>query len=101
MFVIKGVVAQEVLLPSTKISVTHSYLLVQGTQEHQVSLVIQDHLYFLFDQFLQSHLLDHFLLCFLVELVFQVAPVVPGSLFRAHTGCKLFILKTGEKNDAT
>lgn len=87
--------------PPAKISVSHPYLLVQGTQEHQVSLVIQDHLYFLLAQFLQSHLFVQFLLCFLVELVFQAAPVVLDSLFRAHTGCDLCVLKTRAQGKIT
>lgn len=87
--------------PPAKISVSHPYLLVQGAQEHQVSLVIQDHLYFLLAQFLQSHLFDQFLLCFLVELVFQAAPVVLDSLFRAHTGCNLCVLKTRAQGKIT
>lgn len=74
------------------ISISHPYLLAQGTRESQVSLLIQDHLYLLLGQFVRSHLLVHFLLCFQVELVPQAAPVVLDSLFRAHSSCYLFIL---------
>lgn len=74
------------------ISISHPYLLVQGTREFQVSLLIQDHLYLLFGQVVRSHLLAHFLLCFQVELVLQAAPVVLDSLFRVHSSSYLFIL---------
>lgn len=98
---IKAAVAQKALLLPAKISISHPYLLVQGIQAGQVFLLIQDHLYFLFGQFLQSYLLVHFLLCFLVEQVFQAAPVVLDSLFRGYTDCNLFILNTWAQRKAT
>lgn len=93
--------AKEVPLPMAKISVSHPYLLVQGTRERQVSLLIQDHLYFLLGQSVHSHLFVHFLLCFLVEPVFQAAPVVLDSLFRTHIVCNLFTLKTWAQGKTT
>lgn len=86
------------------INISHPYLLARGSRESQVSLLIQDHLYLLLGQFVRSHLLVRFLLCFPVELVFQAAPVVLDSLFRGHSSCYLSVLPqylgTDESNRA-